>query len=163
MAAGLGDAKAPTSAVLGEDRKPTAEITKIVGQLRHLETGKRRLRAAAETLLLAGVLTPFQMMRLPASASSHSRVLTVDRNKFAALSHRRTALIAQDSFLPIDLAAACLFSQRLTPGLMPVGSEPREAENVRRSLADHAVDFRSNAQLDDSELFSFEAFCKADS
>lgn len=157
MASDIGPPAGPPLAALGADGAPTHEIKEIVALLRRLETGRRRLQAAAETLLIADVLAPFQVARLPGIAAVRSRALTVDRNKFAALSHQRAAHIAKDDFLAIDLAVACLFSQRLTPGLVSVVTEPRPVADIDKA-GNFALDFRPSAQLDDSELFSFELF-----
>lgn len=139
---------------------PTAEIRQITTLLRRVEAGKLRLRAAAERLLIADVLAPFQLARLPGPV--HSRVLTVDRNRFSALSHRRAAHIAKDDFLAVDLAMACLFSQRLVPGPISVATESHPALNATRPPSDEiAIELKSSAQLDDSDLFSFELFASA--
>lgn len=139
----------------------SGEIRQVVGLLRRLETGRQRLRAAAAKLLIADVLVPFRLANLPGSNSTHSRALTVDQNRFAALSNRRAAHLARDDFLAIDLAAACLFSQRLMPGPISVARERNRASLTRDTGADDTVlDFRPTAQLDDSELFSFELFSK---
>lgn len=139
----------------------TGEIRQIVGLLRRLEGGRQKLRAAAEKLLIADVLVPFRLARLPGSNPTHSRALTVDPNRFSALSNRRAAHLAKDDFLAIDLASACLFSQRLMPGPISVASETKPASNVAATTSDEAVlGLRPTAQLDDSELFSFELFSK---
>jgi hypothetical protein len=149
--------------VVGDDGAPTAEIRQVIGLLRRLEVGKRRLQAAAEKLLIADVLAPFQMMRAPGGASVQSRMLTVDRNKFAALSKRRALHIAREDFLAIDLAAACLFSQRLLPGPVSVAVETRPDDEGPFALPSTQLALKTTTQLDDSELFSFEAFNKTGS
>jgi hypothetical protein len=156
---GRGNTEYP---VVGSDGVPTAEIRQVLSLLRRLEVGKRRLQTAAEKLLIADVLAPFQMMRAPGGASVQSRMLTVDRNKFAALSKRRALHIAREDFLAIDLAVACLFSQRLLPGPISVAAEakPDEAEP---GLPSTQLALKTTTQLDDSELFSFEAFSKTGS
>jgi hypothetical protein len=137
-----------------------ADIKQAVGLLRRLEAGRRRLQLAAEKLLIADVLAPFQVMRAPGGASVRSRILTVDRNKFAALSQKRVSHIARDDFLAIDLVAACLFSQRLVPAPISVAVEPGAAAEIDPGQAPQ-IQFKSNTQLDDSELFSFDAFVRA--
>ncbi len=138
----------------------TGEIRQIVGLLRRLEAGRQKLRAAAEKLLIADVLVPFRLARLPGSNSTQSRALTVDPNRFSALSNRRAAHLAKDDFLAIDLASACLFSQRLMPGPISVASEAKPATAAVATADEAVLGFRPTAQLDDSELFSFELFSK---
>jgi hypothetical protein len=160
IAVNLGELGGPALPLAEADGSPTQEVKQIAGLLRRLEIGKRRLQAAAEKLLIADVLAPFQSVRLPGAAAVRSRALTVDRNKFAALSNRRVAHIASDSFLAIDLATACLFSQRLTPGLISVATEPKRTTDGDR-IEEITVEFRPGVQIDDSELFSFELFSGA--
>lgn len=139
----------------------SGDIRQIVGFLRKLETGRQKLRAAAAKLLIADVLVPFRLANVPGAGSAHLRALTVDQNRFAALSGRRAAHLARDDFLAIDLASACLFSQRLMPGPISVASDSRRQAATREGVSDDAIlDFRPTAQLDDSELFSFELFSK---
>jgi len=153
---GHATAEAP---VLDDKGELAAEIKQAVALLRRLEAGKRRLQMAAEKLLIADVLAPFQVMRAPGGASVRSRILTVDRNKLAALSPRRISHIARDDFLPIDLVAACLFSQRLVPAPISVATEPGAAASEPDQPP--RIQFNANTQLDDSELFSFDAFVRA--
>lgn len=150
-----------TLPLLSPDGSATTEIKSIVALLRRLEVGKRRLHAAAERLFLADVLTPLQMTKVP-GATELSSLLTVDRNKFDALSARRIAQIAREDFLPFDVATACLFSQRLTPAAISVTSEPMGMSASTRPAEQSGALFASGTELDDSELFSFEAFNKVD-
>ena len=150
-----------TLPLLSSDGSATPEIKNIIALLRRLEVGKQRLHAAAERLLIAGVLTPFQMMKLPDTAIL-SPLLTVDRNKFNALSDRRIAQIARDDFLPLDVAAACLFSQRLTPAAISVAKKSADIGEPSRATGQTDIEFGSGIELDDSELFSFETFDRVD-
>jgi hypothetical protein len=161
MAAAIQPNDGPEIALRDPDGAFSGEIRRIVGLLRRLEAGRQALRAAAAKLLIADVLVPFRLANLPGSSSTHSRALTVDHNRFAALSGRRAAHLAREDFLAIDLASACLFSQRLMPGPISVASEPKTATAARNAISDDTIlDFRPSAQLDDSELFSFELFSK---
>ncbi len=152
----------PPLPIVAEDGSPTAEVQQIIRMLRKLDTGQQRLQRAAERLFIADVLTPFQMMKMPGSATALSRFLTVDRNKFSMMSNRRIAQISRDDFLPIDVAAACLFSQRLLPAAISVAADTRELNDAGRPNGQPDIGFKSHAQLDPSELFSFEAFSGAD-
>jgi len=133
------------------------ELRSISQLLGRLEAGKRRLQVAAETLLIADVLVPLQLAKLPDQTSASSRAYTVDPNRYATLSKQRTAHIARDDLLAIDLAAACIFSQRLMPGPISVqASAGSSAIPIERR--EPLLEFGSNTQLDSSELFSFENF-----
>jgi hypothetical protein len=155
IAVDVAGANATALPVRGNDGTPAPEIKQTMALLKRLEAGRRRLEAAAEKHLIAGVLAPFQLARLQGKAAIRSSALTVDRNKVAALSNRRIAHISKDNFLAIDLAAACLFSQRLVPGPVSVATESaRPLDDAGES----AITFKPSALVDDSELFSFELF-----
>jgi hypothetical protein len=161
VAGNLGDAGQPELPMFAADGTLTPEVKNFVGLLRRLETGKQALQKSAEMLLIADVLTSFQMANLPGATPAH-RYLTVDRNKFAALSNSRVAHLVRDGFLPIDLAAACIFSQRLMPTLVSVAfAAPHRAEREKtiETEIDHLVsDLALTVQVDDGELFSFERY-----
>lgn len=146
--------------VLSPDGSATQDIKTIVALLRRLEAGRQKLHAAAERLLIADVLTPLQMMKVPGQAAELSSLLTIDRNKFNALSARRIAQIGREGFLPLDLAAACLFSQRLTPAAISVPIQPASPVPSAAAAEQTEVLLASGTELDDSELFSFEAFSR---
>jgi hypothetical protein len=163
----LNLAEAPEQAgapVFAADGGLSAEVTQIAALLSLLEEGKRRLQAAAEKLLIADVLAAFQLGSLPHGSAEKTRSFTVDRNKFSALSNARMAHLGRDGFLPIDLAVACIFSQRLMPTLVSVATD--EQSGVRRAIETRYEDItpplRANVQIDDSELFSFQRFAETD-
>jgi hypothetical protein len=161
VALNLDCAGQPEVPLFSTDGTLTPEVQLILALLQRLEEGKRELRKAAEMLLIADVLTPFQIGRR-AEGADPARVLTVDRNKFAALSNSRVAHLVKDGFLPIDLACACVFSQRLMPTLVPVAAGaagPTSREKVIATGLDEFVTaWTLDVQVDDSELFSFERF-----
>lgn len=162
IAANLDSGETAGMPVRQSDGSLAAEVKHIEALLRRLEQGKHNLRRAAEILLIADVLTPLKMASMPEAASTGRRLLIVDRNKFAALSNSRVAHLVKNGFLPIDLAVASIFSQRLMPTLVAVASEGRAAGRQERGVAAGIDEFSSalalDIQVDDSELFSFERF-----
>ena len=138
----------------------SSEVTQIETLLLRLDAGRHALRQAANTLLLADVLAPLQLARLSDPKSSPRRFFTVDRNRFARLTPRRAAILCAESFLSIDLALACIFSQRLMATLVNVACVPSPQAD---ELPSHAFDAfsaidQADVQADTSELFSFEQF-----
>ena len=161
VAVNLDESDGPTLPIFSTDGSLSPVIEHIAALLRRLEEGKQALQRAAEKLLIADVLTPFQMARLPGTAPLPSRTLTVDRNKLGALSKFRAAHLVSDGFLPIDLAAACIFSQRLMPKLISVATSPIQAEERHKIIpagVDELMTALKDGQIDDSEMFSFERF-----
>jgi hypothetical protein len=160
IALNLDEADGTALPVFAADGSLAPEVSQIGKLLERLERGKRRLQKAAETLFIAGLLSPFQLARLPDTVVN-ARALTVDRNKLSALSNSRAAHLAKDSFLPIDVASACIFSQRLMSNLVSVVTEPDQSTD-RDSLAAERestlAGLQSNVRLDESQLFSFELF-----
>jgi hypothetical protein len=160
VALNLDEAEGTALPIFAADGSLAPEVSQIGKLLERLERGKRQLQKAAETLLIAGVLSPFQLARLPDTVVS-SRALTVDRNKLSALSNSRAAHLAKDSFLPIDVASACIFSQRLMSNLVSVVTEPDQIpgqEPCAEARDSVLAGLRSNVRIDESQLFSFELF-----
>ena len=136
------------------------DLQALASLLVRFEKGHRRLNQAAERLLLAGILADMPNL----GSDGPSSYLSVDPNLLDDLPSKRAAYLARDNFLPMDLVGACLFSQRLLPeplsGLARPRGRPRSrtgsiAADLKGSLQD-VVDL--NVQVDDSELFSLDAF-----
>jgi hypothetical protein len=160
VAVNLAEVEGSALPIFSTDGSLSPEVERLRVLLRRLEQGKRQLQRAAEKLFIADVLTPFQMARLPGTPPARSRALTADLNKLAALSNSRAAHLAKDGFLPIDLAAACIFSQRLMPKLISVATGPSQSEAAQRTDTSEPLlaALKSEVRIDGSELFSFELF-----
>jgi hypothetical protein len=151
------DADHPPQAMFSPDGALSPEVGEIVALLRRLEHGKQLLQRAAKMLLAADVLTFFQPANL--TGKMPHQYLTVDRSKFAALSNSRVAHLVRDSFLPLDLAAACILSQRLMPTLIPVATPALHGLSPDKLIQSGIDGLLSNlsvsAGVDDRGLFSF--------
>lgn len=161
VAIDLGEKDQPALPTFSANGALTPEVQKIAALLRRLEEGKQALQKAAEMLLIADVLTSLRLANIPDAAPAN-RYLTVDRNKFASLSNSRVAHIIRDGFLPIDLAAACIASQRLMPTLVSVATADQTGAGHSKAISTRIDDLVStltlNVEVDPSELFSFEQF-----
>jgi hypothetical protein len=161
VATNLGG-NAPAMPITQSDGSFSPEVKHIASLLRRLEQGKRDLRRAAEILLIADVLTPLKMAKMSNAPTPDHRLLIVDRNKFATLSKSRVAHLVKHGFLPIDLAVASIFSQRLMPTLVAVAATaPKDGMREPRMLAgfdELNAALPTSIQVDDGELFSFERF-----
>lgn len=149
----------PGQPLFAEEGKLASSVAAIVALLRRLEEGKVLLQHAASQLLIAGVLTPLHLG--PNGVTGRS--FTVSREQFSALSSQRTALLAKENFLAIDLAAACIFSQRHLATLVSVKTPSVQAVNdsapTSQAIDDLINPLRLNAQVDDQSLFSYEQYC----
>jgi hypothetical protein len=149
-----GAALTTTPDALQADLQPMATL------LMRLEAGRQRLDRAAERLYLAGLLAGIEGM-----PAGYGPYLTVDPQALEDLTPERCAYLARDRFLPMDLVAACLFSRRLLPDhVARLASAPKRRRPDDRStiaaevndLLQHVNDV--DVQIDDSELFSIDAF-----
>ncbi|WP_062119285.1 SapC family protein [Aureimonas sp. AU40] len=133
------------------------EMMAIRNTLHMTRSGRARLSQALELLRIAGVLVP-----IVDEAGASRGDWTVDASAFAALGNPVVASLARQSFLPLDLAGAMLFSRRhLRPERLPkpepraLGAPPPKAVAIASDPADfmlaslEEMDFA----LDGSDLF----------
>jgi len=146
--------------LFADQGQPSPEVAAIAAMLRRLEEGKQLLQQAAAQLLIAGVLTPIRLGRTPSGETGRS--FTVSRDQFNTLSGTRAALLAKDSFLAIDLAVACIFSQRHLATLVSVTAAAATTADAPGLPSPTIEDFinpvRLTAYVDDESLFSFEQY-----
>ncbi len=165
IATGLDDAD--ETAVLPftlDTGRPHRDFAATVAHLDRLETGKTRLAKAAATLLAADVLVKLTSSNARKALDTH--LLVVDQDRLRRLTPARTVALAVDGFLALDLATACCFSSRLwAPHLLPEqsadGRATHDATAGLLSYHAHAV-LPVDLRIDDSSLFSFEAFAEGD-
>ena len=163
MAVNLNEEDETVLPIFSIDGSLSPPVARIATLLHRLEEGKQVLQKAAEKLLIADVLTSFQMTSLTGAAPIPSRLLTVDRNKLEAMSKSRAAHLVNHDFLPMDLAAACIFSQRLMPKLFSIATNSIQADERPKIVPVGIDDLMISLQdikIDESELFSFEQFEK---
>jgi hypothetical protein len=158
MAINLPHGDEPGSPLFAGTDRLSPEVNAIATLLRRLENGKQQLQHAASQLLIAGVLTPIRLGRNP--NGENGRSFTVSRDQFNTLSGPRAALLAKDSFLAIDLAVACIFSQRHLATLVSVAPESATTTDASTSVSPTTDEFinpvRLNVHIDDQMLFSYE-------
>jgi hypothetical protein len=140
--------------------KPQPEFDAILLMLDRLGRGVRRLSNTARTLLAANVLTPLAIVP---TEQTHA-LLVVSPERLAALPPIRAAALTADACSAFELATASIFSQRwLIKGVVR-DEPPPEAAHVAATPAELPLETSLNAaidqpiQLDDSDLFSIEAF-----
>lgn len=162
IATNIKESDGPQAPVFGRDGGLSAEVQHILALLQRLEAGKSALQRAAEKLLMADVVAPFHLARVPAGQAPQRLFFTVDQNRFAALPPSRAALLVKDDFLTIDLAIACVFSQRLMTTLIALA--PTDQTSAPRELSHDwdaaAVIQHLSIKVDDSELFPFDRFAE---
>lgn len=160
MAVNLPHTDEAGSPLFASPGRLSPEVNAIATLLRRLEDGKQQLQNAASQLLIAGVLTPIRLGRTP--DGENGRSFTVSRDQFNTLSGARTAQLAKDSFLAIDLAVACIFSQRHLATLVSVAPERTTTADASVSASQTMDEFinpvRLNVQVDDQALFSYDQY-----
>lgn len=136
----------------------TRDYALLLSLLDGLHSGVGRLADAARMLMAADVLVPLE------GDFDGYELLTVQSELLLQAPLSRAAALTTDGFLGFDLAAATLFSQRwLASGLIGRRRAPARFETVpvhRDSGLDHGLRdaMETPLILDDSALFSFEAF-----
>lgn len=141
--------------------KPTAEFRAVLDVVQRIYGGARRLSDAARLLLAADVLVPIE----PLDPQSEARFLVVQEERMAGLSPARAAALTALGMLPMELAAASLFSRRFL-------SRRIDASVVRPEAVERYSDFGNataidplptelsgdNFALDTSSLFNIDDF-----
>ncbi|GGD99080.1 hypothetical protein GCM10011390_17330 [Aureimonas endophytica] len=131
------------------------EMQAIRNTLHMLRKGGERLTRALDLLGIAGILAP-----LGRPGGEATPFLTIDPERFAALDPGAVAALAHESFLPLDLATAILFSRRaLAPGCAALQPASGAAETQTGAPRADPLDFMFanletlNFALDPSDLF----------
>lgn len=154
LIAGDDEASLPMRDEAGRPSHEFAAVVTLVGQLQH---GIRRLAEAAKVLMAADLLVPLvteEAGRDPVETA----YLTVGAGRLAAMTPQRAASLSMDHCTPLDLAAACLFSQGLLARrVKPLRTERRAAAGAAAEAA-MAQHFEAHMRIDSSPLFSFELF-----
>jgi hypothetical protein len=142
--------------------KPLPEFDAILLMLDRLGRGVRRLSNTARMLLAAEVLTPLSVT----PSEQISALLVASRERLLSLPPMRAAALTADSCSGFELATASIFSQRwLVKGI--IRDEPTAPASSYQAAMEplHEVGLQSGIdqpiEMDDSALFSFEAFLGA--
>jgi hypothetical protein len=149
-------------ALYDEGGAPGPEFAQALDLLVRLRRGALRLAEAAKALLLADVLVPLQPLR----EGGHDDVWVVSREAVLNLPPRKAAALTVISNLGFELAGAILFSQRwLDRTRIESGTARDRSDDV--TLIPIVPGIEDTVErlmvMDESELFSFEAFLAAES
>src|SRR4051794_2527687 len=108
---------------------PQKDPSDRIADLHAFALGRARLTAALDRAVMADVVAPIAMpgenpSRLPA-------LFSIDARAFEALSPRALATMVRQSYLPIEVTAALLFSQRrLRPDCVPQGRDDAKSSGA---------------------------------
>jgi hypothetical protein len=152
---------------LAEDGRAHPEFAGVTSLLDRLATGQARLARAAASLLAADLLVKLTSRRPDAALPSGLDLLVVDPARVRRLTNSRTAALAMDGSLALELAMSCCFSARLWAGHVgpeSSGDSDKEAATSQPMLLDDRMNgsLAIELRIDDSALFSFDAFIKGD-
>jgi hypothetical protein len=139
-------------------RRP--EATVALQHLAPLHAGARALGAAAEALLASGLLAPLRLSGEAAQFFDSMELLTPDPKRLAALPPSRTAALARNGRLTLDLLVAAHFSARLLAhAVRPLIDAPSPQSGLAMDLDPAPADIDApGLGLDESPLFSIDAF-----
>jgi hypothetical protein len=160
IAPSLMSAKGALNPFESEIGVPSREMMAVSGLLSRLDEGRRKLRRAAERLFVAGVLVSLRSTDPIEHLPDGPRLYSVDEGAVEALAGPRVAHLANENFLPLDLAEACVFSRRLLKPFIRLAPDETESGPVYHGRA-NLDDFVHGAveldiELDRSELFDVE-------
>jgi hypothetical protein len=144
-----------------ESGEPSVAFAAVVTLIERLQQGMRRLASAAKLLAAADLLVPL-VIDEPGAAAIDTGYLTVSPPRIAGLKPHQAAALSLDRCLPIDLAMACLFSQRLLAArvrpLREATAGTGRPADAGQSEPQPRHDFEAHMAVDHSPLFSFELF-----
>lgn len=147
-------------AMFATSGEATRDYATVLSLLDVMSRGRERLADAARLLIAADILVPLD------GYAGNSGLMVVSSERLFQLAGPRATALTADGCMGFDLAAACLFSQRwLAEGV--IGQHrPVEIETVpipRESILDYGLRgaLDQPLALDESTLFSFEAFVAA--
>jgi hypothetical protein len=157
----LAAAGEPSFGLREEDGSPTPQFALVVSWMERLQRGMLRLSEAARILLAADLLSPIVVREAGTIISTPTGYHMVDRQKFASLSPARAAALSVSNGLPLDLAAASIYSQRLLAAGLNVAEEtgsPADEARHRDEPPGLLDPLDPLVRIDLSDLFSFESF-----
>lgn len=168
IAAGLEADDDSVALPFAENGRMQQDLARVVSLLDRLEKGKARLASAAASLVAADLLVPLISTDAENPLAVDVRLLVVDPQRLWRLTSARTVALAADSFLPLDLATAFAFSSRLwasnlAPDRSTTDGDAQTPAVDPALFGQHAqAAFAIELRIDDSSLFSFDAFVKSD-
>ncbi len=162
FAPGLCDLDAEQHPFTNEKGGPDPAYAYVLQMLQRLSQGGARLSQAAKMLLAADLLAPLHQLESHPDLS----LFVPDPERFARLSAIRAAALTIDANMPLELASAALFSQRwLKKGsIQSVAKSADELPVTERAAPTRPTyhdDLDRSFVMDDSSLFSIDAFLKA--
>jgi hypothetical protein len=143
--------------ILGPDGRLTRSLAATHRSLIKIRNTRRKLLAAVDHLIMANLLMPLRNRSASASGDDGTRLYIVDGDRFHKTSARILAAMARQRFWSVDLAMACLFSQRLLKPEFRSGTSPTEKPPIvsRDEQAElTALGLNPDLALDDTALFS---------
>ncbi|WP_342362790.1 SapC family protein [Terrarubrum flagellatum] len=145
--------------VRDREGRASEQYAAVVTWIERLQQGMRRLSEAAKLLIAADVLAPLGRLQPGMLNAEETGYFTVSPDRLNALAADRAAALSADRCLPLDLAAACLFSRRLLArSVSLIAREPTSSGAPRENYSEFVEPLDLHVRLDSSPLFSFEIF-----
>ena len=141
--------------VIDESGAPSPFVRTVHRFFGLLQASREKFSEAIDQLFIGNLLVP-----LDPSNANGSRLYLVDGTRFAALEKRALAAMARQRFTALDVAAACLSSQRLLHDRYrprPIATAA-VAQYAQPLSYDHFLGKDFELALDDDELISLAEF-----
>lgn len=151
--------------LFAENGRLHQDMAGVVSLLKRLERGKATLARAAAALVAADLLVPLVSTNPENALAVDVELLVIDPERLRRLTPARTVALAVNGFLPLDLATALAFSNRLwasnlAPGRSTDGEQMAPVDPAffgQHAQAAFAIELR----IDDSSLFSVDTFVES--
>ena len=143
--------------IVEADGRISPGVAAIHAALTKMHDARGALADAIDQFVLTDLLVPLPDKPAKDSPSGQTKFFVIDSDRFHKANARAMAAMARHSFLSLDLATACLFSQRLLKGdFRPGTPAPEKVQSVPSDAYAEvaAAGFNPNLALDDSSLFS---------
>jgi hypothetical protein len=143
-------------AIVDQNGKPSPHILELERLLRLLVHSQQLLADVLDRLVIANLLTPLSREDVTEEAAL---LYTVDGCRLGSADRRVIGALTRQSFTPLDIAVACVFSQRLLsdklrPNSSPFAATPRNLAGLP-AVPDGTFGARDfGLVLDDDELIS---------
>jgi hypothetical protein len=144
---------------------PTSEFKQVLELLRRLSQGARRLSDAGRMLILADVMVSLE----PLPGFPDDRFFVASKERLATMDPARAAGLTAMGMLPMELAAACLFSSRYLTRKVAQDDRTYASAGMLKSFAtQHRPDpvlpdaLGQVFELDTSGLFSLDDLVRTD-
>jgi hypothetical protein len=146
--------------IVDDKGAPSPLVTGVHRLFRLLQEGREKFAEALDQLLIADVLIPLPMPEADSGEDTMPTLHLVNGRRFNDISRARLGAITRHSFAALDVAVACLYSQRLLKQSLrsSLGTRANSLDHDSPPLPVETAGLQPlDLALDDGELVSLAA------